>query len=77
MKNIVRRLSRAGREGQMPMPATPAGDGAGRRAARGLGAGLATGLGLPGGPAPRGAAGARCGCAPSGRAGGAAKRVLS
>lgn len=72
MKNIVRRLSRAGREGQVPIPATPAGSGAGRRAAQGLGAGWATGPGLPGSSAPGGAAGATCGCAPSGRAGGTA-----
>lgn len=77
MKNIVRRLSRAGREGQVAVPATPTGYGAGRRVARGLGGGWATGLRLPGGSAPGGAAGAACGCAPSGRAGGTATTVLS
>lgn len=53
-KNIVRRLSRAGREGQVAVPGTPAGEGQGRRAAQGLGEGRGTGPGLPGASAPGG-----------------------
>lgn len=59
MKNIVKKLSRVGREGQVPMPATSVGHGAGQRAARGLGAGWATELRLPGGSAPGGRQGRR------------------